>query len=189
MSKRRGLLLSVKDLRFTHKHFSDKDRTYLLRAVLILPRTNIDAKEAVRILEASPDGVLLSADSPFHQSTFFKQKVEGPFSVGLQLSDPVSNSHFAGIITELASASVEIAGSLLAAQMIQPLRAGIRSTASFFAGKTTDKSPLLLSDAYFDVTRSTTHSVTVELPASRRITTSRPCSTRRLAFSITISAT
>ena len=167
--KRRKLLVTVKDLHFTHPHYLKSGRNYLLRALLILPRTNVESREALRILESGADGVLIGEASGFHHQSIFKQTVEGPFALGLQLSEAVDENSFSGILSELASTTLETAGSLLAAQAVPPVRSGIRRMAGFFAGKLGDKDPAIIAEAYHPVTRVRSHSLNLALLASEKV--------------------
>ncbi len=144
--KRRDLLIEVKDLHFTHPHYMESAQTYLLRALLILPRPNVASREEVRILESTERGELIGKKAEFHEKALFKQTVEGPFAIGLQLSEAVAEDSFAAIIGEIVSSTVETAGSLLAARAIPILRSGIRTSAGFFAGRLKDKDPVIIAE-------------------------------------------
>ena len=167
--KRRGLLLVVKELRLTHPYFLKEAQTFALRGLLILPRANVDKRETLRLLGSSESGELIGNNTQFHHGALFKQSVEGPFSFGLQLSKPVSSSNFSFLMGKLTETAVESAGALFAAQAIPPLRAGIRESARFFAGKLTKKDPMLLSEEYATVNRHSTHTITMTLSSSTSI--------------------
>ena len=163
--KRRGLLLIVKELRLIHPYFLQAPQTFALRGLLILPRSNVENREALRILSSSESGELIGNKAEFHQSALFKQTVEGPFSFGLQLSKPASGNTLALMVGKLA----ETAGSLFAAQAIPPLRASIRQSAHFFAGKLAKNDPMLLTQAYAEIKKQSNHTITMTLSASTSI--------------------
>ena len=122
------------------------------------------------MLGSSESGELIGSNAQFHDNVLFKQTVEGPFSFGLQLSKPVTQSKFTFIIGKLAETAIESAGSLLAAQAIPPLRASIRGSARFFAGKLTKDDPMLLAQEYIEVRRQSSHTITMLLLANASIT-------------------
>ena len=170
--KRRNLLLSVNELHFTHAHYMKPAQAFLLRALLILPRPNVGSREMLRILESAEQGELIGEKAGFHEKTLFKQSVEGPFSIGLQLSEAISENSFATILGEIASSTVESAGSLLSAGAIPILRSGIRSSARFFAGKLNEKDPAIIAEGFHQVTRVTNHTLTLTLSAAGTLKTS-----------------
>ena len=163
--KRRDLLIEVKDLHFTHPHYMESAQTYLLRALLILPRPNVASREEVRILESTERGELIGKKAEFHEKALFKQTVEGPFAIGLQLSEAVAEDSFAAIIGEIVSSTVETAGSLLAARAIPILRSGIRTSAGFFAGRLKDKDPVIIAEDINQVALAGSHTLTLNLTA------------------------
>ena len=172
--KRRDLLIEVKDLHFTHPHYMDEAQTYLLRALLILPRPNVASREEVRILESTEGGEMIGREAEFHDKTLFKQTVEGPFAVGLQLSEAVAEDSFAAILGEIVSSTVETAGSLLAARAIPILRSGIRTSARFFAGRLNDKDPVIIAEDINQVTQAGNHTLTLNLKAVETLKKSSP---------------
>ena len=91
--------------------------------------------------------------------------MEGPFAIGLQLSEAVAEDSFAAIIGEIVSSTVETAGSLLAARAIPILRSGIRTSAGFFAGRLKDKDPVIIAEDINQVALAGSHSLTLNLTA------------------------
>ena len=172
--KRRDLFIEVKDLHFTHPHYMESAQTYLLRALLILPRPNVASREEVRILESIEGGELIGKDAEFHEKALFKQTVEGPFAIGLQLSEAVAEDSFAAIIGEIVSSTVETAGSLLAARAIPILRSGIRTSARFFAGRLKDKDPVIIAEDINQVALAGNHTLTLNLTAVETLKKSVP---------------
>jgi len=164
--KRRGLLLIVKELQLTHDYFLNKPQAFALRGLLILPRSNVENREVIRMLGSSASGELIGAKAQFHDNALFKQTIEGPFSFGLQLSKPVSGSKLTFVLSKLAETVIESAGSLVAAQAIPPLRAGIRESARFFAGNVSKNDPMLLAQEYAEISRQSSHTITMVLRAN-----------------------
>ncbi len=172
--KRRDLFIEVNDLHFTHPHYLESTQTYLLRALLILPRPNVANREALRILESTERGELIGNEAEFHEKALFKQTVEGPFAIGLQLSEAVAEDSFAAILGEIVSGTVETAGSLLAARALPILRSGIRTSARFFAGRLKDKDPVIIAEDFQEVTQADNHTLTLNLTAVETLKKSVP---------------
>jgi len=164
--ERLGLLLTVKELQLTHQYFINEPQVFILRGILILPRSNVDTREALRVIKSTDSGELIGSKTQFHENVLFKQSVQGPFSFGLQLSKPVSEDGFSKIAGKMAEAAVETAGALLAVQAFPPLRAGVRGSARFFAGMLSNDDPSVLAEDYAAISRKSTHTIKMVLSAT-----------------------
>lgn len=107
---------------------------HLVLATLVWPRPMIAERTAMKNLEFNADGADL-ADKGWIDRVFFKETVEGPFGIKVDVTDAVTDSQVAAFLRVMASSALKLVGDELAGLSAAPLVSGLVTVPFRHGGK------------------------------------------------------
>lgn len=119
-------------LELTLEHFTltapklPADAHFALRIALIAPRPMIVERSALRTV-ALQDKAWTQQAAPFYQRVLFKETVQGPFGIVLELSPPTDADGLDRWLREILATAVETAAEVAAVDLATPMRGLIRN--------------------------------------------------------------
>ena len=97
---------------------------HLVLAALVWPRPTIAERTAMKNLEFNAGGVDLG-DKDWTDRVLFKETVQGPFGIKIDVSDVVTDSQVAEFLRVMASSVLKLAGDEIAGLAAAPFVAGL----------------------------------------------------------------
>lgn len=127
---RTTLLLSLDRIDLSHEHVGQERGAIGLRFQLVVPRPNVDGRDAVRVIRARK-GVTRFGSRPVSERLLFKQTVEGPFGLRVEVSRGFGASALEELVRTAFAGGVEEVVRFAAASQLPPFRNLMREGGRF----------------------------------------------------------